>query len=155
VAVGWLLTCSIESELLSELGNAIIIQIGLSLHLPPPRGGHGASYLGLLFCRHLKGEDVNSLQPRELTAIEEALQIEQAIIRWLERFIAFLGADFSDAKLILLLFQMDHWRLHKRFAIYYLSVKEKETTNCVILIWASGTSTTKSITTGTSLPRCR
>jgi hypothetical protein len=54
----------------------------------------------LLFCRHLKGEDINSLQPRELIAIEEALQNgqtnlreKQAIIRWLRSFISFLGAD--------------------------------------------------------------
>jgi hypothetical protein len=76
----------------------------------------------LLFCRHLKGEDINSLQPRELIAIEEALQNgqtnlreKQAIIRWLRSFISFLGSFFfSDADLIKLLLQMDHWRLHKR-----------------------------------------
>ncbi|TVU19440.1 hypothetical protein EJB05_35590, partial [Eragrostis curvula] len=42
---------------------------------------------------HLKGEDLNSLQPRELIAIEEALQNGQTNLR--EK-------------------QMDHWRLHKR-----------------------------------------
>ncbi|KAF8765590.1 hypothetical protein HU200_008079 [Digitaria exilis] len=43
--------------------------------------------------RHLKGEDLNSLQPRELIAIEEALQNGQTNLR--EK-------------------QMDHWRMHKR-----------------------------------------
>jgi MADS-box transcription factor len=27
----------------------------------------------MVYCRHLKGEDVNSLQPKELIMIEEAL----------------------------------------------------------------------------------
>ncbi|CAN6333018.1 unnamed protein product [Urochloa humidicola] len=43
--------------------------------------------------RHLKGEDLNSLQPRELIAIEEALQNGQTNLR--------------DK-------QMEHWRMHKR-----------------------------------------
>ncbi|XP_066361660.1 MADS-box transcription factor 4-like [Miscanthus floridulus] len=43
--------------------------------------------------RHLKGEDLNSLQPRELIAIEEGLQIGQTNMR--------------DK-------QMDHWRMRKR-----------------------------------------
>uniref|UniRef100_A0A0A9FU75 Zmm29 n=1 Tax=Arundo donax TaxID=35708 RepID=A0A0A9FU75_ARUDO len=43
--------------------------------------------------RHLKGEDLNSLQPRELIAIEEALQIGQTNLR--------------DK-------QMEHWRMHRR-----------------------------------------
>lgn len=43
--------------------------------------------------RHLKGEDLNSLQPRELIAIEEGLQNGQTNLR--------------DK-------QMDHWRMHKR-----------------------------------------
>ncbi|KAK3135526.1 hypothetical protein QOZ80_5BG0419990 [Eleusine coracana subsp. coracana] len=43
--------------------------------------------------RHLNGEDLNSLQPRELIAIEEALQNGQTNLR--EK-------------------QMDHWRLRKR-----------------------------------------
>nr|AHM92064.1 MADS-box protein 4 [Phyllostachys edulis] len=43
--------------------------------------------------RHLKGEDLNSLQPMELIAIEEALQNGQTNLR--------------DK-------QMDHWRMHRR-----------------------------------------
>ncbi|KAJ1262983.1 hypothetical protein BS78_09G149400 [Paspalum vaginatum] len=43
--------------------------------------------------RHLKGEDLNSLQPRELIAIEEGLQNGQTNLR--------------DK-------QMDHWRMHKK-----------------------------------------
>nr|ASZ80016.1 MADS4 [Dendrocalamus latiflorus] len=43
--------------------------------------------------RHLKGEDLNSLQPKELIAIEEALQNGQTNVR--------------DK-------QMDHWRMHRR-----------------------------------------
>nr|AMO12838.1 PISTILLATA-like MADS-box transcription factor PI-1 [Eriachne aristidea] len=43
--------------------------------------------------RHLKGEDLNSLQPRELIGIEEALQNGQTNLR--------------DK-------QMDHWRIHRR-----------------------------------------
>ncbi|XP_066366338.1 MADS-box transcription factor 4-like isoform X2 [Miscanthus floridulus] len=43
--------------------------------------------------RHLKGEDLNSLQPRELIAIEEGLQNGQTNMR--------------DK-------QMDHWRMRKR-----------------------------------------
>ncbi|KAL5655039.1 hypothetical protein ACJX0J_034358, partial [Zea mays] len=42
--------------------------------------------------RHLKGEDLNSLQPRELIAIEEGLQNGQTNMR--EK-------------------QMDYWRMHK------------------------------------------
>nr|XP_025881489.1 MADS-box transcription factor 4 isoform X1 [Oryza sativa Japonica Group] len=43
--------------------------------------------------RHMKGEDLNSLQPKELIAIEEALNNGQANLR--------------DK-------MMDHWRMHKR-----------------------------------------
>nr|AMO12832.1 PISTILLATA-like MADS-box transcription factor PI-1 [Lithachne humilis] len=43
--------------------------------------------------RHLRGEDLNSLQPRELIAIEDALQNGQTNLR--------------DK-------QMDHWRMHRR-----------------------------------------
>ncbi|KAL6620274.1 hypothetical protein ACP70R_035413 [Stipagrostis hirtigluma subsp. patula] len=43
--------------------------------------------------RHLKGEDLNSLQPRELIAIEEALQNGQTNLR--------------DK-------QMEHWRMYRR-----------------------------------------
>ncbi|CAM0955430.1 unnamed protein product [Alopecurus aequalis] len=43
--------------------------------------------------RHMKGEDVNSLQPKELIAIEEALQNGQTNLR--EKM-------------------MDHWKMHRR-----------------------------------------
>ncbi|KAM0854139.1 hypothetical protein ACQ4PT_050597 [Festuca glaucescens] len=43
--------------------------------------------------RHMKGEDINSLQPKELIAIEEALQNGQTNLR--EKM-------------------MDHWKMHKR-----------------------------------------
>ncbi|KAM0891285.1 hypothetical protein ACQ4PT_026507 [Festuca glaucescens] len=43
--------------------------------------------------RHMKGEDINSLQPKELIAIEEALQNGQTNLR--EKM-------------------MDHWKMHRR-----------------------------------------